>query len=98
MTEGEPSRGHPLRAPDHAVDAHRSAAEPATRDPGNTPAAANPSTGDIASAIRAPNTPTGRPSWIPPQFTALTPAVARAEPTSPPISAWLELDGIHAAR
>ena len=56
-------------------------------------AASPPRTGEIASAIRIPNTPTGRQCSIPPQLTACTPPSTTAAPTSPPTSAWPELDG-----
>ena len=47
----------------------------------------------MASAIRIPNTPTGRQCSMPPQLTACRPPSTTAAPTSPPTSAWPELDG-----
>ena len=56
-------------------------------------AASPPTSGLTASAINVPPTPTGcRPS-SPPQFTASRPPANRLAPTSPPTSAWPELDG-----
>jgi hypothetical protein len=56
-------------------------------------AATPPRIGDSASAIRIPNTPTGRQCSIPPQLTAWAPPSTTAAPTSPPTSACPELDG-----
>ena len=47
----------------------------------------------MASAIRIPNTPTGRQCSMPPQLTACRPPSTTAAPTSPPTSACPELDG-----
>jgi hypothetical protein len=53
----------------------------------------SPITGETARAIRTPKTPTGFQPSRPPQRTASSPPSATAEPTSPPTSAWLELEG-----
>ncbi len=50
-------------------------------------------TGDTASAIRTPNTPTGCQPSSPPQLMPSRPVVTTAAPTRPPTSAWPELDG-----
>ena len=56
-------------------------------------AASAPSTGETASAIAVPMTPTGRRPSSPPHCTASAPPSTSAAPTRPPTSAWPELDG-----
>ena len=56
-------------------------------------AASEPSSGETASAISVPKTPTGCQPSSPPQLTACTPPSTTAAPTSPPTRAWPELDG-----
>ena len=89
-------------AADIAHCAPRAGPAPATRRPAGgrrsaritSSAAVTPSTGATASATSVPMTrrPDGHPSK-PPQMTASAPPDASAAPTSPPTSAWPELDG-----
>ena len=54
---------------------------------------ARPISGETASAIRTPKTPTGRQPFSPPHSTAPIPPSTSAAPTRPPTSACAELDG-----
>ena len=59
----------------------------------NTKPNARPISGETASAIRTPKTPTGRQPFRPPHRTAPSPPSTSAAPTRPPTSACAELDG-----
>ena len=77
----------------------RVARRPAPRARGSTSSATPaPSTGETANATSVPTHADGCPSCTPPHWMALVPLAASAAPTSPPTSAWPELDGSPSAQ